>query len=359
MTRFAAPLTERQIEILLAVVREHVRTGEPVGSQAVRDVYGVQASTATIRNEMMELEQAGYLRQPHTSAGRVPCDSAYRLYVNYLSVSQHDEQPDRQTAGWIQGEYRRMASEPHELLRKTSRMLARLTSHPAVVTLPPAQEPTIASIRIQPVSATTVLLFFTTSDTLEHHYLLRTAEPVTAAQLADLSQALDKLLVKRPVSALGHLSLPTLRANLKQEQVPDGLLKAIGEAAATDDATQVYVEGTSYILDEPEFGERERLRGFMQTLDEDSALRQILQVAIESGETTVTIGQEHQVVGMRSCSLVASSYPYGGTRGAVGIFGPTRMDYRRAMGAVAFVARKLAEALEELGGSGSERDSEK
>jgi heat-inducible transcriptional repressor len=349
LTRFAAPLTERQIEILLAVVREHVRTGEPVGSQAVRDIYGVQASTATIRNEMMELEQAGYLRQPHTSAGRVPCDSAYRLYVNYLSASEQDEQPDRQTVGWIQGEYRRMASEPHELLRKTSRMLARLTSHPAVVTLPPAQEPTIASIRIQLVSATTVLLFFTTSGTREHHYLLRTAEPVTAAQLTDLSQALDKLLVNRPVSSLGHLSLPTLRANLKQEQVPDGLLQAIGEAAATDDATQVYVEGTSYILDEPEFGERERLRGFMQTLDEDSALRQILQVAIETGETTVTIGQEHQVAGMRSCSLVASSYPYGGTRGAVGIFGPTRMDYRRAMGAVAFVARKLAEALEELG----------
>lgn len=348
MTRFAAPLSHRQIEILLAVVREHVRTREPVGSQVVHDVYGIQASTATIRNEMMELEQAGYLHQPHTSAGRIPCDSAYRLYVNFLNTQETDA-PDRQTTGWVQGEYRRMASEPHELLRKTSRMLARLTAHPAVVTLPPVHEPTLTAIKVQPVSATTVLLFYETSDTQEHHHLLRTNEPVTAAQLADLSQALDKLLTGRPVSTLGHLSMPNLRANLKEEQPPDSLLQAISEVAAADDATQVYVEGTSYILDEPEFGERERLRSFMQTLDEDSALRQSLQVAIESGEMTVTIGQEHLLPGMRSCSLVASSYPYGRARGAVGIFGPTRMDYRRAMGAVAFVARKLSEALEELG----------
>ena len=347
MTRFSAPLSPRQVEILLAVVREHVRTREPVGSQVVRNVYGVNASTATIRNEMMELEQAGYLHQPHTSAGRVPCDSAYRLYVNYLSASASDV-PDQRTVGWVHAEYRRMASEPHELLRKTSRMLSRLTSHPAVVTLPPVQEPTISAIKVQPVSGTTVLLFYTTSDGQEHHHLLRAAEPVTAAQTAELSQALDKLLANRPLSALGQLSVPTLRANLREEQVPESLLRAIGEAAATDDSTQVYVEGTSYILDEPEFGERDRLRGFMQTLDEDSALRQILQVAVESAETTVTIGEEHHVPGMRNVSLVASSYPYGHARGAVGIFGPTRMDYSRAMSAVAFVARKLAEALEEL-----------
>lgn len=348
MERFGAPLTRRQVQILLAVVREHVRSREPVGSAVVREVYGVQASTATIRNEMMELEQAGYLYQPHTSAGRVPCDSAYRLYVNHLSEESDDEQPDRQTVGWIQGEYRRLASEPHELLRKTSRMLARLTSHPAVVTLPPTREATITGIRVQPVSATTVLLFYVTSDGAEHHHLLRSEEPVTAAHLADLSQALDKLLVGRPLGALGRVSLPALRANLPEEHVPDALLHTISEAAATGDATQVYVEGTSYILDEPEFGERERLRGFMQTLDEDSALRQILQVAVDSGQMTVTIGGEHQLAAMRDCSLVASSYPYGRTRGAVGIFGPTRMDYRRAMGAVAFVARKLAEALDEL-----------
>ena len=349
MPYFAAPLTERQIQILLAVVREHVRTRQPVGSQVVREVYGVQASTATIRNEMIELEQAGYLHQPHTSAGRVPCDSAYRLYVNYLNAMELVGLPDAQASGWIQGEYRRMASEPHELLRKTSRLLARLTSHPAVVTLPPREEPTITAVKVQPVSGTTVLLFYTTSDGSEHHHLLHPGEVLTAAQLAALSQALEQVLLGRSVSALGHVSAPAVRAHLQDDHVPEQLLQAIGQAAAADDSTEVYVEGASYILDEPEFGERARLRVFMQTLDEDSALRQVLQAAVETGDMTVTIGHEHHVAGMLNCSLVASPYAYGQTRGAVGIFGPTRMDYRRAMGAVAFVARKLAEALEELG----------
>ena len=342
MTRFSAPLTERQVQILLAVVREHVRTREPVGSQVVRGVYGVQASSATIRNEMVELEQAGYLYQPHTSAGRVPCDSAYRLYVNYLNAG---EPPEPETRGWIEGEYRRLATEPHELMRQTSRLLARLTGHPAVVTLPPAEEPTILRVRVQPVSGTNVMLVYATSDGQERHHLLTMPEPVTAAQLAALSEALDSALARRPASQLSRLSLPMLRPYLGEQTVPESLLSALSQAAAVDDATAVYVEGTSYILDEPEFEERERLRAFMRTLDEDSSLRRALQAAIESSDMTVTIGHEHEVTAMQTCSLVASSYPYGKARGAVGIFGPTRMDYRRAMGTVAFVARKLADTL--------------
>lgn len=345
VTRFAAPLTRRQLEILLAVVREHVRTREPVGSQVVRDVHGVRASTATIRNEMMELEQAGYLHQPHTSAGRLPCDSAYRLYVNHLS--QH-ETPELPADGWIRGEYRRMGSEPHELMRKTSRLLARLTAHPAVVTLPSPEEPTITAIHVQPVSGNTVLFSYSTSSAAEHHHLLRTENPVTAAQLTELTALLEQQLIGSKLTVLAQLPLSTLRAAMCDTPLPEELLTSISGAAASDDRTEVYVEGTSYILDEPEFEERERLRAFMQTLDEESALRRILQVTVDNPEMTVTIGAEHQVPAMRNCSLVATSYPYGRTRGAVGIFGPTRMDYRRAMGAVRFVAQRLSETLAEI-----------
>jgi len=346
VTRFGAPLSERQTQILLAIVREHVRTREPVGSQVVREGYRVEASTATIRNEMVELEQAGYLCQPHTSAGRVPCDSAYRVYVNHLTAS---EPVEPRTVGWIEGEYRRVAREPHELLRQTSRLLARLTSHPAVATLPPADEPIVLRISIQPVSATNVLLAYTTSDGQERHHLLTSDGPVTAAQLGALSEALQRVLAGRRVSLLSQLSPTALRPYLKEQVVPESLLAAIAQAAAVDDATEVYVEGTSYILDEPEFEERERLRAFMRTLDEHSSLRRVLQAAVDSPDMTVTIGREHPLAAMSDCSLVASPYPYGKTRGVVGIFGPTRMDYRRAMGAVGFVARKLAEALSQLG----------
>ncbi len=345
MTRLGAPLSERQLQILLAVVQEHIRTRRPVGSRVVREVYGVEASTATIRNEMMELEQAGLLYQPHTSAGRVPSDRAYRIYVNYLRGCGL---PDPQVFGWIEGEYRRLAREPHELLRQTSRLLARLTSHPAVATLPPLQEPLIEEIRLQPISATSVLFFYKTSEGREHQHLLSLSEPVTAAQIASLEEVLRRLFVGRRQRTLSQISAAFLQPYLKESPVPEALGEAIAAAVADDDPTEVYVEGTSYILDEPEFAERARLRALMRLLDQHALLRRILQAAEASLEMTVTIGAEHQLAAMRACSLVVSSYPFGQTRGVVGILGPTRMDYARAMGTVAFIARKLGETLADL-----------
>jgi heat-inducible transcriptional repressor len=345
MTQFAAPLTPRQIEIALAVVREHVRTREPVGSLVVRERYGINASPATIRNEMAELEAAGYLFQPHTSAGRIPSDSAYRLYVNYLLAT---EQPEETPLPWVEGEYRRLGDDPQELLRETSRLLARLTSHPAVVTAPPKAEPKITAIRLQPVSVTTVLLLYKTSDGEEHHHLLRTSGPVTAQQVAAFSQALHSLVEGKRVSALTNLSLPSVQAQMHEPTFPEELLRGVIEAASMDDDSIVYVDGTSYILDEPEFEERETLRSFMQTLDEDSALKQVLRAALDSQSITVTIGGEHHLPGMARCSLVAGSYSLGEGRGAVAILGPTRMDYSRAMQAVALMVRKLSQALEDM-----------
>lgn len=338
------PLTPRQVQIVLAVVCEHVRTKAPVGSRVVQEAYGVEASTATIRNEMMALEQAGYLTQPHTSAGRLPRDSAYRIYVNHLLQSGAPEVP---AVRWVPGEYRRLAEEPHELLRETSRVLARMTFHPAVVTSPPPADPTILSLRLQPVSAETVLLQYKVAPGEERYHLLRVTSKVTATELIALSQALQNLVQGRPVSALASLAGAVVQQEIGETPVPGELVQAIREAAALDDETAVYVDGTSYILDEPEFEERELLRALMRTLDEDSVLKQVLRGALEGGEITVTIGQENPLAAMQGCSLVASTYYQGRSRGAVGILGPMRMDYTRAMGAVTFIARRLTEALRE------------
>jgi len=337
-----APLTSRKVEITVAVVREHIRTREPVGSQAVQGHHRVQASTATIRNEMMELERAGYLRQPHTSAGRVPCDPAYRLYVNHLS---NCGRPEPRHVPWLKGEYRRLGSEPHELLRATSRLLARATAHPTVVTQPAPDDPALTGIALQPVSATTVRLAYRTSDGLSHDHLLRSEVPVTAGLLAELTEALQRLFGGQAVSALAGLTPTAIQARMSEHQAPSTLVDAVRQAVADDDPSAVYVDGASYILDEPEFEERGRLRMFMQTLDEDGALRQVMRDATEASEVTVTIGAEHRLSAMTSCSLVASSYVVRGVRGAVGVLGPTRMDYGEVMGMVEFAARKLSEVL--------------
>ncbi len=342
MALFGAPLTERQLLVLLAVVEEHVRTREPVGSRVVQERYGVMASTATIRNEMAELEQAGYLQQPHTSAGRIPCDVAYRLYVNCLASQRR---PATRALPWLQAEYRRLGSQPHELLRATSRLLARATAHPAVVTEPPATNVQVMALNLQPVSASTVMLSYKTSDNQEHSHLLRSDVPLTAEAVRALSATLQRLHVGRELSALAAVSASSVQRQLGELQAPEDLLAGIRAAAAADEESAVYVDGTSYILDQPEFEERSRLKQLMQTLDEDAALRQVMHDATETTDVVVTIGAEHRHPGMRGCSLVASAYSVHGGRGAVGVLGPTRMDYAQIMDIVEYTARQLTETF--------------
>lgn len=342
MSFFGAPLTSRQVAIILAVVEEHVRTAEPVGSKVVREQYDVDASTATIRNEMVDLEHAGYLAQPHTSAGRIPSEAAYRLYVNHLRRRGF---PEPRGLPWLQSEYRRIGTAPHELLRATSRLLARATSHPAVVTQPPVSEPQLVSVNLQLVSADTVLLVYRTSAGAEHSHLLDCGVPVTPDLVAAVAQALQRIYVGKRLAALGAAALPDVQSLVRGQAVPHALLAAIRQAVAADDDSAVYVDGTSYILDEPEFEERGRLRQFMRTLDEDASLRQVMREATETTEVIVTIGSENRLPGMSGCSLVASSYLVQGGRGAVGVLGPTRMDYGQAIAIVEYAARRLSETL--------------
>lgn len=342
MAVFGAPLTDRQLEILLAVVREHVRTREPVGSRVVQERYAVAASTATIRNEMVELEEGGFLHQPHTSAGRVPRDPAYRLYVN-VWCQAHCAEP--RPTPWSQGEYRRLGGDPHELLRATSRLLARATTHPAVVIKPPPSQPRLSDLALHPVSAQDVMFSYVTDNGEQRRHLLRTAEPVTAGMLSALATVLRKLHLGQRVATLASLTHSAAQSRLPDEIVPPSLIAALREAVESDDASAVYVDGASYILDEPEFQERSRLREFMRTLDEDAALRQVMREATETNEVTVTIGAEHRLPGMQACSLVASGFIAPGGRGAVGVLGPTRMDYPQLMAMVQFAARQLTTAL--------------
>lgn len=344
MARFAPPLTPRQADIVLAVVREHVHSKAPVGSSVVREKYGVNSSTATIRNEMVVLERSGYLHQPHTSAGRVPLDVAYRLFVNHLK--QQSLQPPYDDAAFKR-EYRRIGREAHQIIRHTTRLLARMTSHPALVMSPAPTEPTIASLKLQPVSTHSVLLTYTLADGERREHLLRIEEKVTAAQVAAVSEALQRLVTGKSVSHLSRLSSSDLQACMKEQPLQAGLLQALCAAAAADDTTAVYVEGASYILDEPEFVPRDRLRGFMRTLDEEASLRQVLNAADSSDEVTVTIGEEHTFSSMHHCSLVARSYRAGRSQGVVGILGPTRMDYEKTIATITMVAQVLEETLNE------------
>jgi heat-inducible transcriptional repressor len=342
----APPLTARQMEILMAVVQEHIATKEAVGSGQLRARYGFSVSSATIRNEMAYLEEAAYLHQPHTSAGRVPMPRAFRIYVNRV---EHEPAPGHAVAVRVyDSECRRLKGRPRALLRATSRSLAALAGYPAIVMSPSNIRECFADIKVSPVSSNNVLLTYETDTGKRVQHLLRSPDPLTAEQIAKLSRALQKIYRGRAIGELAAVTSTDLAAAVDDCQLPEALLQSLRQAVETEEDREIYLDGTSYLLDEPQFQRLDSLRRLIETLDQRALLREALLACADSDQVTVTIGEENRVPGMDGCSLVARSYPRAGFQsGSVAVLGPLCMDYRSTMSAVSQVAQCLSEAVGE------------
>lgn len=343
MSMSAEKLTPRRARILGAIVEEYVKTATPVGSKAVRERHGIEASTATIRNEMSVLERHGYIRQPHTSAGRVPADKGYRMYVDAIMAARS---PRLQELSWVRAEYRRTGRDPERLYRTTSRVLSQLAGAPAMVMAPPEHPVVLAGMKLTPVSATVVRLEYTTEPGGRCECLLHCSESITAAQVEALGRALVERYAGRDVSAISLCPPDTIDEEMGTLTVPADLLAEIKGAVEADRMQRVYVDGAAYALDFPECQEIEHLRPLMTALDEERVVRRLLRPATRRSRLTVTIGREQEVRDLRRCSLVARHFQTAADEvGALGVIGPTRMDYRAVTGAVACVAERFPEAL--------------
>ncbi|HUS81174.1 MAG TPA: heat-inducible transcriptional repressor HrcA [Armatimonadota bacterium] len=328
----ASELTDRQRAIIKAVVAEHVETGEPVSSKALCERHGLDCSSATVRNEMALLTELGYLEQPHTSAGRVPRQSAYRMYVNDLQA--RGDRLSRDMA-WVQGELRRAGDRTDTALRLTSAMLAQITRCAAVVSSPRPQMPTLIDLTLSPVSAHNVLLSYLDTEGNTEQALIATRGPVSISQVRSLEGALrERLLGKAPGAELDLEGLPAA-----DEELLWGVRNALESAASG----QVYLEGAAYMLDQPEFETTEALRRVMNALSRSPVVRRMLHATVREGTLAVNIGPEHGIEALRDCSVVAAGYRVRGRRaGALGVVGPMRMDYQLAMETVAGIAGELS-----------------
>ena len=339
-------LTVRRSRILGAIVEEHVRTCAPVGSRAVLEAQGLGVSTATIRNEMCVLEQGGYIRQPHTSAGRIPSDRGYRAYVD-LIMTPHA--PRGEVIAWLRGEYRRSARDPESLYRTTSRVLSRLTSAPALVMAPPDEPRVLTELRLASVSAAIVLLSYATRPGGSHQCLLQSDEPVTAAEVAALAAALSAQYAGRTLAALDLCTAASLRDQPDGAALPVSLLSQIKQAVVGEEEQRVYVDGAALSLNYPEYRELSHLRAVMEALDEERVVRRLLRPAGRQDAIIVTIGEEQEITGLQQCALVAQAFRATASPdlGVLGVLGPTRMDYQVIAGAVAEVAREVSHSFAE------------
>ncbi len=339
-------LGERRSRILAAVVNDYVTTAEPVGSEHLVQRYDFGVKPATIRNELAAMSEMGYLRQPHTSAGRVPSDRGYRYYVDQLMPDPSLEPSETRRA---KRGYDRYESEVEDIVQQTCRILSDLTRYASLATPPHMDAITIKHIGLSSIDEGKTLIITILSTGHMDHRVVDHGEKIAPTDLIAMGNLISERLRDADLHGLARASdeLPTELQALSPfyKKVVSAVKQAL--AIATDD--EIFVEGTSHILRQPEFGDRERLTSMLEVLEQRHALYQIMSSSLLGGNVTVIIGSENRFDKMRDCSFIASSYSIGGrVCGSIGVVGPTRMDYRRAVAAVEYMAVNLSALLTSL-----------
>lgn len=330
--------------ILKAVVTDYVRTAEPIGSAMLVERHQFGVRSATIRNELAELADMGYLQQPHTSAGRVPSDRGYRFYVDWLM--------DAGSVDSRQADSARSRLNPHRsevdiIIERTCRILADLAQYTCMATSPAIKDATISHISIARVGPNRLLAVVVLSNGRVLHELLefdRESESVDAVRATNF---LTSGLTGRQLMAVcadAMDSVPEDAADLAE--LLGKVMQFLKREAESDGETDIHLEGASYIMHQPEFKDVERLEAVLSLLDRRQALYALFSSVYLGPDVTVIIGSENPIGAMRDCSFVASKYRINGrVAGSIGVLGPTRMDYPRSVSAVQFMARNLGELL--------------
>ncbi|MBP3878685.1 MAG: heat-inducible transcription repressor HrcA [Lachnospiraceae bacterium] len=327
-------LTERKRKILYAIIRNYLETGEPVGSRTISRYTDLNLSSATIRNEMSDLEEMGYIIQPHTSAGRIPSDKGYRLYVNEL-VEEKTAQVSTMNSLMIA-----KTNRMEEILKQVVKLLASRTNYTTMISAPSYRGNKVKFIQLSRLNARQLLNVVVIEGNIVKNHILDLDEEITEEQVLKLNLLLNTRLNGL---TLADINLGLI-SNIKEEagshvQVVNDVLDTIADVirAETDENMEIYTSGANNIFRYPELADTERASMLINTIEEKSMLADFIKDSEQkelSGETgiKVYIGEEGPVESMKDCSVVTATYELGdGLQGTIGIIGPKRMDYEKVM----------------------------
>ena len=331
-------LDERRAAILRAVVEGYIETAQPVGSAYVARSGDLNVSPATIRNEMVALEQEGFLAQPHTSAGRVPTDKGYRFFVDSLTAPGPLGSTQRQQ---VSSFFAKAHGALEDMLHETSQLLSNLTDYAAVVVAPPHDEATIRSVQVVGLGGRTALVVAVLSNGVVEKATIDLADDVGDERLGAATAHLSRCLVG---STLGSLASPATSGDAALDEVCAAAHRSL-TAGHSKEADHVYVGGVSRMASA--FDAVDTVRRVLVTLEQQYVVVGLLRDVIDSG-MTVAIGSEHGLEPLAECSVVVAPYEVDGeVAGTIGVLGPTRMHYPQALAAVAVVSQRLGRRLSE------------
>ena len=333
-------MDERKMKILQAIIDDYILTGVPVGSRTISRKYDMGLSSATIRNEMSDLEELGYLDQPHVSAGRIPSAKAYRLYVDSLMKTGRIRDDSLES---VSRHFSGRVHQMEDVIDHAASVISTLTRYTAVVLPPKGKQPRLQTVQLVPVSRDAALVVIVTDAGIVRDSTIRLPGEMDSDTLYAVSRALTEQLQGHTLAEACEI-LPGMITRMQEnEELLQGLYGFLRERQEKPHLPHVAIGGTSNMLNYPEYNDVEKARSFLSLMETRDKLASIID---GNGEMafTVRIGPETGVPEMVDCSIVTASYSTrSGQQGTIGVIGPTRMQYSRVMSILSTMGHQLTE----------------
>jgi heat-inducible transcriptional repressor len=338
-------MDDRKSKVLQAIIDDYISTAEPVGSRTIARKYNLGVSPATIRNEMADLEELGYLEQPHTSAGRIPSDRGYRYYVDCLMQTREVGQSE---SDLIRRTFERKVREIDVLVRETARLLSEMTHLTSVVSGPQIEKASFKELRLVPLGGDKAVLVYITDSGFIENQVLELPVEVTMLELQRVSDVLNEQLKGQRVEALSRAALSALQRELSRYgALLEQALHFLEQRMEPGERQRLYLGGTTHMLDQPEFRDVDKLRSLLNLLEHEDVVADVLDVGSETEGVQIQIGEEIQVRELVDCSVVSATYRLGDqVIGKMGVIGPKRMEYGRVVGIMNSITRQLSESAQ-------------
>ncbi|MGE5632454.1 MAG: heat-inducible transcriptional repressor HrcA [Caulobacteraceae bacterium] len=338
-------LGDRKRLILQAIIEDYINTAEPVGSRTISKKYLTGTSPATIRNEMADLEEMGYIEQPHTSAGRIPSDKGYRLYVDRIMKQNTVNDAQREM---IKKEFLDTLGEIDRLIKHASKLLSQMTQYTSIVMTPQLSRTSLKHIQLIRIDNATVLAVIITDAGIVKNSVLRLDEDVQPGILERITNMLNDKLDGLSIEEMESIDIDyMLKNSMGHSEIIEQIVPELFQTLLYSDTAEIYHDGAANILSLPEYNDISKARNFLNTLEEKELLFKVLSDA--KNDIDISIGSENKIEQFRDCSLITATYKINGKIiGSVGVIGPTRMEYSKAISVIECMTNNLSEILTKI-----------
>jgi len=336
-------LTERSRQILEAIIEDYIRTAEPVGSRSVTRRHGLTLSPATVRNVMSDLEELGFLASPHTSAGRVPTDKAFRLYVDSLLQVRAIDEEQRDE---IRRHYRGQGRDVADILKETSRILSSISHYIGIVVAPRFTANIFRQIEFVKLCGRRILTILVSESGVVQNRIVESDGEIPSEDLVRMSNYLNDLLKGLSISEVKTRIFQEMENDkVRYDELMSRALK-LSEQTLDEPDAEVFIEGQVNILEQPEFADVAKMKEIFRAFEEKGQLITLLDRCMDAERVNIFIGSENFLNRMNHLSVITAPYASGrNTLGVLGVIGPTRMGYDRVIPIVDYTARMLSELL--------------